>query len=81
MPACPLSMMTGRGKRRREVLRIVVMVDALGVDAQGVKEKLAMDMERFGDVQVVTVEEVPNLTPGQQMALSGWDPAERTRMR
>ena len=62
------------------MLRITVDVDALGVDAQGVKEKLAMDLERFGDVRVVKVEELPNLTPGQQMALSGWDPAERRRI-
>lgn len=58
------------------MLRITVEVDAPGADAQGVKEKLAMDLEKFGDVRVVKVEEV-TLTPGQQMALSGWNPAER----
>lgn len=28
------------------------------IDPQGIKEKLAMDLERFGDVRVVEVREV-----------------------
>ena len=38
------------------MLRIVVEITGEVDDAQGVKEKLAMDLERFGDVRVVSVE-------------------------
>ena len=31
---------------------------AAGADVQGLKEKLAMDFERYGDVRVVKVERV-----------------------
>lgn len=40
------------------MLRIVVVVDAPSGAAQGVKEKLATDMEKFGDVKVVEVREM-----------------------
>lgn len=61
------------------MLRITVEIDApFGADPQGVKEKLAMDLERYGDVRVVRVEEyAARLTPGEQMALNGWDPQRR----
>ena len=42
------------------MLTIVIKVDAPGWTAQGVKEHLAMCLERFGDVRVVEVrEELP----------------------
>lgn len=40
------------------MLRIVIDIDAEVDTAQGVKEKLAMDLERFGDVRVVEVREI-----------------------
>lgn len=49
------------------MLRITVEVDAPAEAAQGVKEKLAMDLERFGDVRVVRVEGVEE----EQMKIGG----------
>ena len=40
------------------MLRIVIEVYGDNVDAQGVKEQLAMELERFGDVRVVEVQAV-----------------------
>lgn len=40
------------------MIRITVEIDAPAEAAQGVKEKLAMDLERFGGVRVVRVEAV-----------------------
>lgn len=37
------------------MLRIVIEVTNEVDDAQGVKEKLAMDIERYGDVRIVEV--------------------------
>lgn len=37
------------------MLRIVIEITNEVDDAQGLKEKLAMDLERFGDVRVVEV--------------------------
>ena len=37
------------------MLRVVIEITGEVDDAQGVKEKLATDMERFGDVRVVSV--------------------------
>jgi hypothetical protein len=39
------------------MLRITVEIDAHRVDAQGAKEAIA-DMEKYGDVRVVQVQEV-----------------------
>ena len=39
------------------MLRVVIDVDAAGADAQGVKEALAMDLEKYGDACVVEVTE------------------------
>lgn len=39
------------------MLRIVIEVRGEALDAQSVKEQLAMDLERFGDVRVVEVTE------------------------
>lgn len=41
-------------------LRIVFEVDAPVGHAIGVKEALAMDAEKYGDVRVVSVEEIPD---------------------
>ena len=40
------------------MLRIVIEVDAPVGQAIGVKEALAMELERYGDTRVVSVEEV-----------------------
>lgn len=37
------------------MLTITVEVDAPAEDAQGIKERIAMDLERYGDVRVVNV--------------------------
>ena len=49
------------------MLRIVVEVTGEVDDAQGVKKKLATDLERFGDVRVV---EVRRIEP-EQMRMEG----------
>lgn len=40
------------------MLRIVIEVTGEVDDAQGVKEKLATDLERFGDVRVAEVRRI-----------------------
>lgn len=40
------------------MLKITIMVDAPAGQAIGVKEHLAMELERFGDTKVVSVEEI-----------------------
>ena len=49
------------------MLRFVIEVDAPADATQGVKEKLVMDLERFGDVRVVRVEGVEP----EQMRIGG----------
>lgn len=49
------------------MLRVTVEVDAPAGKAIGVKEQIAMDLERWGDTVVVSVEEI---TP-EQMKLGG----------
>lgn len=39
------------------MLTITVEVNAPGYMAQGMKERIAMDLERYGDVRVVSVKE------------------------
>ena len=39
------------------MLRLTIEVDALADTAQGVKEQIAMELEKFGDVRVVKIEE------------------------
>ena len=40
------------------MLRITVEIDAHRVDAQGAKDAIAADLEKYGDVRVVQVQEV-----------------------
>lgn len=40
------------------MLRITIEVEAFAVDAQGAKEAIAADLEKYGDVRVVQVQEV-----------------------
>ena len=40
------------------MLRITVEIDDHRVDAQGTKEAIAEDLEKYGDVRVVQVQEV-----------------------
>lgn len=49
------------------MLRVVLLVDAPDGAAQGIKEKLAVDFEKFGDVKVVEVREIN----GEQIAMEG----------
>ena len=44
-------------------MKIVVYVDAPVGQAIGIKEQIAMDLERYGDANVISVEEV---TPYRQ---------------
>ena len=41
-----------------EMIRIVVEVRNSTADVQGIKESLAVELERFGDTRVVSVQEV-----------------------
>lgn len=49
------------------MLRIVFEITGEVDDAQGVKEKLAVDLEKFGDVRVVSV----TYKPEEQMKMEG----------
>lgn len=40
------------------MLEITVRIEGEMTDAQGIKEKLATDLERYGDVRVVKVLEI-----------------------
>lgn len=40
------------------MLRIVIEVDSPAYDADGIKEALAMELERYGDTRVVDVREI-----------------------
>lgn len=42
----------------RQVLIITVQVDAPAGQAIGVKEQIAMDLERYGDTKVISVREI-----------------------
>lgn len=48
------------------MLKIIVEVDAPVGQAVGIKEQIALDLKRYGDTRVVSVEE---LTPYRQMQL------------
>lgn len=47
------------------MIRVVIEIRGEVDDAQGIKEKLAMDFERYGDVRVVEVQKVG----GEQMEI------------
>lgn len=49
------------------MIRIVIEIRGAVDDVQGIKEKLAMDFERYGDVRVVEVQQVG----GEQMEIGG----------
>lgn len=49
------------------MLRITVDVDAPAGQAIGIKEQIAMDLERYGDTRVVLVEEI------QPRQMEVWD--------
>ena len=53
------------------MLTITIKVDAPGRNAQGIKEHLAMELERFGDVRVVSVEDDKKTVQGDQMRIFG----------
>ena len=53
------------------MLTITIKVDAPGWNAQGIKEHLAMELERFGDVRVVSVEDDKKPAQGDQMRIFG----------
>lgn len=58
------------GQRQHAVLRITIEVRGEVLDAQGVKEKLAMDLEHFGDVRVVEVLQID--AEQMKMDLPSW---------
>ena len=59
--------MAYRHRGSAEMLRVTVEVNAPAGQAIGVKEQIAMELERWGDTVVVSVEEI---TP-EQMKLGG----------
>lgn len=56
------------------MLRITVEVDAPAGQAIGIKEQIAMDLEKYGDTRVVRVEEIRT----RQMDLFGGRNEHRT---
>lgn len=50
------------------MLTITIRANVPAADAQGIKERIAMDIERYGDVRVVKVERVGGY---QQMTMKG----------
>ena len=40
------------------MLKIIITVDATASEAQGIKEDLAMHVEKYGDTRVVSIEEI-----------------------
>ena len=52
------------------MLKLTIEIDALADTAQGVKEQIAMDLEKYGDVRVVKVEEIGQ-RKWRQMQLDG----------
>ena len=55
------------GLGRHDMLRITVDVDAPAGQAIGIKEQIAMDLEKYGDTRVVRVEEI------QPRQMEVWD--------
>lgn len=55
------------------MLTIVVEVNAAREDAQGIKERIAMDLERYGDVRVVKIERIEDRKRWEQTGLFGRD--------
>lgn len=53
------------------MLKLVIEVDTPGWAAQGVKEHLAMCLERFGDVWVVDVQNTDAQPLGYQVEMEG----------
>lgn len=53
------------------MLTITIKVNAPGWMAQGVKEHLAMELERFGDARVVSIEDDKKPAQGDQMRIFG----------
>ena len=47
-------------------------VDAPEYAVQGIKECLAMAMEQFGDVRLVSIEAAQDTSKPQQMSLNAW---------
>lgn len=62
------------------MLRIVLEVNAPAGQAIGIKEDLAMHLERWGDARVVSVEQRPQ-PQMEQMMIGGKDYAERDMSR
>ena len=53
------------------MLKIVVHVNSPPARIIGIKEQIAMDLERFGDVRVISVEELAPEQP-QQLQMGGF---------
>ena len=56
------------------MLKVTTMVNAPGWTAQGVKEVLAMTLERFGDVRVVEVLDMDAEPIPGQLEMEGGPP-------
>lgn len=62
------------------MLIITIQVNAPANQAMGIKEELAMHLERWGDARVVSVEQRPQPYM-EQMMIGGKDYGERTMPR
>ena len=61
--------------RRRWVTAVLVLrfeVNAPEYAVQGIKECLAMAMERYGDVRLVSVDVAQDTSMPQQMSMNAW---------
>lgn len=54
------------------MLTITIQVNRPSGQAIGIKEQIAMDLEKYGDVRVVRIDEAPADAP-QQIAIPGFD--------
>ena len=51
------------------MLMITIKANVPAADAQGIKERIAMDIERYGDVKVVSI--VSDRQKAEQMRMKG----------
>ncbi len=50
-----MPMVRGQDGRRKPVLTITIKANVPAADAQGIKERIAMDIERYGDCKVESI--------------------------
>lgn len=64
-----------------EMLTITIKVNAPGHSAFGIKESLAMFLERFGDAKVVSIKDDASQEKSEQMGFFGANAPQPTQRR